>query len=143
VRAPGARTYAPKIKICGTGATMRGAMELPKIQSFVKVLQSYSVLCTEKSRVVSRLVNSIIIQIMSYVISAASGVDLCTSALGHCGICPRPSMDQRQSIVGSAPEYCRVCMQKKKSLCAQFCRSRAAEKAFGIFWIMIELTNLQ
>ncbi len=40
-------------------------MELQKIQSFVKVLQSYSTLCTEKSSVMSRLVNAIIMQIMS------------------------------------------------------------------------------
>ncbi len=81
-------------------------------------------------------------QLMSYVISAASGVDLCSSALDHCSICPRPSMDQRQITVGSAPEYCRVCTQKRKCLCAQFCRSRAAEETSGIFWVMTELTHL-
>ncbi len=71
----------------------------------LQVLQSYSTLCTEKSRVLSQLVNSIIMQIMSYVISVASGVDLCTSALDHCKICPRPSVRQRQRSVGSAPEH--------------------------------------
>jgi len=81
-------------------------------------------------------------QTMSYVISAASGVDLCTSALDDCSICARPSMDQRQSTVGSAPEYCKVCMQKWISLRAEFYRSRAAEESSGIFWIMLELTNL-
>ena len=117
-------------------------MKLQKIQSYVKVLQSYSTLCTEKSRVMSRLVNSIIMQIMSYVISTASGVDLCTSALDHCRICLRPSMRQRQSTVGSAPEHCRVCMQKRISLRAELCSSRAAEETSRIFWIMTELTNL-
>ncbi len=89
----------------------------------------------------SRLVYSIIMQTMSYVISAASG---CTSALDDCSICARPSMDQRQSTVGSAPEYCKVCMQKWISLRAKFYRSRAADESSGIFWTMlaIELTNL-
>ena len=32
-------------------------------------------------------------------------------------------------------------MQKRESLCAEFCSSRAAEEGSGIFWIMIELTN--
>ncbi len=95
-----------------------------------------------KSRVMARLVNSMIMHIMSYVASAASGVVRCTSALDHCSICPRPSMDQHQSTVGSAPEYCRVCMQKRKSLCAEFCSSRAAEETSRIFCIMIEMTNL-
>ncbi len=136
------RRYSNANFRCFIRLSSRGAMKLQKIQSYVKVLQSYSTLCTEKSRVMSRLVNSIIMQIMSYVISVASGVDLCTSALDHCRICPRPSMRQRQSTVGSAPEYCRVCMQKRKILCAEFCRSRAVEETSGIFWIMIELTNL-
>ena len=92
-----------------------------------------------KSRVMARLVNSMIMHIMSYV---ASGVVLCTYALDHCSICPRPSMDQHQSTVGSAPEYCGVCMHKRKSLCAEFCSSRAAEETSRIFCIMIEMTNL-
>lgn len=33
-------------------------------------------------------------------------------------------------------------MQKRESLCAVFCSSRAAEEGSGIFRIMIELTNL-
>ena len=32
-------------------------------------------------------------------------------------------------------------MQKKKSLCVEFCRSRAAEESSGISWILIEFTN--
>ncbi len=46
----------------------RGAIEVQKLQSSIKVLQSYSTVCTEKSRVMSRLVNSIIMQIISDVI---------------------------------------------------------------------------
>ena len=32
-------------------------------------------------------------------------------------------------------------MQKKKSLCAEFCRSRAAEVTSSKLWIMIELSH--
>ncbi len=32
-------------------------------------------------------------------------------------------------------------MQKKKSLCAEFCSCRAAEEGSRVFWIMIEFTN--
>ncbi len=60
-----------------------------------------------------------------------------------CRICPRSSVDQPESTVGSAIDYCRVCMQRWKSLCADFCSARAAEEGSGIFWIMIELTDLQ
>jgi hypothetical protein len=44
--------------------------------------------------------------------------------------------------VGSALDHCSLCMQKKKSLCAEFCSSRPAGEVSGIFWIMIEFTNL-
>lgn len=32
-------------------------------------------------------------------------------------------------------------MQKKKSLCVEFCRSRAAKEGCRISWILIEFTN--
>ena len=68
--------------------------------------------------------------------------DSAASALDHCRICPRSSVDLLQSTVGSALDHCRVCMQKKKSLCAEFCSSRAAEEGSGKLWIMIEFTNV-
>jgi len=43
--------------------------------------------------------------------------------------------------VGSALDHCSLCMQKKKSLCAEFCSSMAAEVASRKLWIMIELSN--
>jgi len=43
--------------------------------------------------------------------------------------------------VGSALDDCRVCMQKKNSLCAEFCSSRAAEGASRNFWIMLEFSH--
>jgi len=42
-------------------------------------------------------------------------------------------------LCGSGLEVCRICMQKKKNLCAQFCRPVAAKEASEEFWIMIEL----
>jgi len=33
-------------------------------------------------------------------------------------------------------------MQKRENLHAEFCGSRVAEEGSGIFWIMIEFTNL-
>ena len=33
-------------------------------------------------------------------------------------------------------------MQKKKSLCTEFCSCRAVEEASRIFWMMIELTKI-
>ena len=44
--------------------------------------------------------------------------------------------------VASALDAYRVCMQKKKSLHAEFCSSRAAEEASRKLWIMIGFTNL-
>ncbi len=44
--------------------------------------------------------------------------------------------------VASALDDCRVCMQKKKSLDAEFCGSRAAEEGSRKLWIMIEFTNV-
>ena len=43
--------------------------------------------------------------------------------------------------VGSALDDCSLCMQKNKSLCAEFCSSMAAEEASEIFWIMSELSH--
>ena len=43
--------------------------------------------------------------------------------------------------VGSALDDCSLCMQKKKSLCAEFCSSMAAEEASEIFRIMSELSH--
>ncbi len=40
--------------------------------------------------------------------------------------------------VGSALDDC---MQKKNSLCAEFCSSRAAEGASRNFWIMLEFSH--
>ncbi len=44
--------------------------------------------------------------------------------------------------VTSAPDDCRVCMQKRKSLDAEFCGSRAAEEGSRKLWIMIEFSTL-
>ena len=43
--------------------------------------------------------------------------------------------------VGSALDHCSLCMQKKKSLRAEFCSSRAAEVASRKLWIMIEMSH--
>ena len=43
--------------------------------------------------------------------------------------------------VASAPQHCKVCMQKKGSLYAEFCGSMAAEQGSKKFWIMIELSH--
>ena len=43
--------------------------------------------------------------------------------------------------VASALDDCRVCMQKKNSLCAEFCSSMPAEEASEVFWIMIEFSH--
>ncbi len=43
--------------------------------------------------------------------------------------------------VGSGLDHCMVCMQKKNSLCAEFCSSRAAEQASEFFWIMSGLIH--
>ena len=59
-----------------------GSHYLQKIQCYVKVLQSYSTLCAEKSRVMSPLVNSYIMQIISTMIS----IDFCPRL---CSLCPR------------------------------------------------------
>jgi len=50
-------------------------------------------------------------------------------------------MDQALITVASASEHCRVCMQKKHGLCAEFCGSRAAEEASVILWIMTDFKN--
>ncbi len=44
--------------------------------------------------------------------------------------------------VASALDDCRVCMQKRTSLDAEFCSSRATEEGSRKLWIMIEFTNL-
>ena len=63
------------------------------------------------------------------------------SSLEYCKIRRRPSVDQAQTSAGSVSEACRVCMQKKKGLCADICSSRAAERASDIFLIMIEFSH--
>ncbi len=49
-------------------------------------------------------------------VSAASGVELCTSALDDCSICARPSIDQRQSTAGTACRRGKVCVQTSVGL---------------------------
>ncbi len=51
-------------------------------------------------------------------------------------------MDQPQMTVASALDDCGICMQKRKSLDAEFCGSRVAEEGSGKLWILIEFTNL-
>jgi len=63
------------------------------------------------------------------------------SALDHCRIRPRSSMDQPQITVASALDDCMVYMQKRKSLDAEFCGSRAAEEGSRKLWIMIDFTK--
>ena len=55
---------------CFTRFSYAVAMILQKLQGYVKVLQSYSTLCTEKVRVMSSLVNCDIMQIILELISA-------------------------------------------------------------------------
>ncbi len=62
-------------------------MNLQKIQSFARVLQSYSTLCTENCTVMSVFVNCDIIHIISIVIS----VVICPRV---CSICPSSLWDQ-------------------------------------------------
>lgn len=50
-------------------------------------------------------------------------------------------MDQAQISVASGLDDCRVCMQKRKSLDADFFDSRAAEESSRKLWIMIEFSN--
>jgi len=51
-------------------------------------------------------------------------------------------MDLRQMTVASGLDDCRICMQKKNSLCTEICSSTAAEEASDIFCILIEFNNL-
>ena len=46
------------------------------------------------------------------------------------------------TICNSGLEFCRFCMQKKKSLCAEFCSSRDTEEGTRVFWIIIEFTDV-
>ena len=51
-------------------------------------------------------------------------------------------MDQPQITVTSALDDCDICIQKRKSLDAEFCGSKAVGEASRKLWIMIEFTNL-
>ena len=62
-------------------------MILQKLQGFVKVLQSYSTLCTEKVSVLSSLVNCDMMQRITKMISVDFWPRLCR-------FCPRPLWDQ-------------------------------------------------
>ena len=91
----------------------------------------YSVYRKRQNRVVSPLVDSCITQIILVVISADFCPDSAASDLDDCRIRLRLSATQAW-IVGFAPDDCRhcnlslsrVCMQKKSSLCADFCSCR-------------------
>ncbi len=96
----------------------------------------------------SGLVKRDIIKVMSMTNFLDSALDSAASTLDVCSFYPRclqlrlrSTAALPQTICNSGSELCRFCVQKRESLRAEFCSSRATEEGSGIFWIMIEFTN--
>ncbi len=87
------------------------------------------------------LVNCDIIQIMSMTDPVDSAPDSATCSLDVLQLRLRSTAALPQTICNSGSELCRFCVQKRESLRAEFCSSRATEEGSEIFWIMIEFTN--
>ena len=95
-----------------------------------------------KVRVMSGLVDCDTIQIISMIISAGSGLDICNSGLDALWLKLRSTAALPQTLCNSSSEVYRVCLQKMYSLHAEFCRSRATEDGSRKLYVLIELTNL-
>ena len=74
--------------------------------------KSCSTLCTGKNRVLSRLVNCGIVQIMSMTNSVDSAPDSAASALDVLQLRLRSTVGLLQTLCSSGSELCSFCMQK-------------------------------
>ena len=77
------------------------------------------------------LVNCDMIQVTSMIDFVGSSLDYAASSLDVLQLRLRLTAALPEALCNSGSELCRICMQKEKSLCAEVCRSIAAEEGSG------------